>query len=503
MTMTRVPPAALFLLLGVGFPPAADAFSTKVGGVDVDAVRSVPPAPFRWPVLGTLPDFVARGGVDRLREIYEDMYSEYGDVFEMSILGASDLVVSDPRVYEDACRRGEGDYPIGGAEMVTTFGDYYKENNATMAMKSISRGPEWREWRDSVEPDLYIGWRGYLPSIADTARSISEVAGREVMEEGHAFVDFVSRSAFDLFSTVMYGESPRTTDGRASNQEDLEFVRSTQRAFDATGSLISDPLNELFKGSIYQDFKANMDMTMDFAYSRTREYVRRAAGKEVDGLTAEDAESEASSDSKCPMQGLKRSIEGSFENPSFVERLLAAELKSTLKGDDVSTLEQMNSLPYLRACIRESHRLTPPAVIQTKSLNEDVDVVVDGAIYRVPVESRVSLNLRGWPMDPKYVDEPHAYRPERFLPDAVAERRGTKSEVALDHPSFADPFGRGKRRCLGSNVAIAEITIFAARIIQDYEITLKDPKDAGRWRPKQKLLLKADPYPAMKLVPRE
>ena len=32
---------------------------------------AVPPMPFKWPVVGTLPDFLARGGVDRLREIYE------------------------------------------------------------------------------------------------------------------------------------------------------------------------------------------------------------------------------------------------------------------------------------------------------------------------------------------------------------------------------------------------------------------------------------------------
>jgi hypothetical protein len=32
---------------------------------------AAPPMPFKWPVVGTLPDFLARGGVDRLREIYE------------------------------------------------------------------------------------------------------------------------------------------------------------------------------------------------------------------------------------------------------------------------------------------------------------------------------------------------------------------------------------------------------------------------------------------------
>ena len=30
-----------------------------------------PPMPYKWPIVGTLPDFFARGGVDRLQEIYE------------------------------------------------------------------------------------------------------------------------------------------------------------------------------------------------------------------------------------------------------------------------------------------------------------------------------------------------------------------------------------------------------------------------------------------------
>lgn len=58
----------------------------------------------------------------------------------------------------------------------------------------------------------------------------------------------------------------------------------------------------------------------------------------------------------------------------------------------------------------------------------------------------------------------------------------------------------GKRRCTGSNLAIAEITVLAARMIQDYEISLADPM--AEWRPRQRLMLKADPFPEIKLVRR-
>mmetsp|Transcript_15153 Transcript_15153/g.17462 ORF Transcript_15153/g.17462 Transcript_15153/m.17462 type:complete len:84 (+) Transcript_15153:1-252(+) len=81
------------------------------------------------------------------------------------------------------------------------------------------------------------------------------------------------------------------------------------------------------------------------------------------------------------------------------------------------------------------------------------------------------------------------------------------SEIALDHPYFNDPFGRGKRRCMGANVAIAEMTALAARLLQDWEIVLVDPSESihsptKSWSSKQKLMLIADPYPAMKLMPR-
>ncbi len=71
-----------------------------------------------------------------------------------------------------------------------------------------------------------------------------------------------------------------------------------------------------------------------------------------------------------------------------------------------------------------------------------------GAAYQIPAGTRVLLNLRARPMDPHFFDRPGSYEPGRFLPDAVRARAGPPLGAALNHPSFADPFGRGKRRCL-------------------------------------------------------
>jgi len=455
-------------------------------------------------------------------------------------MGDDELVICDPRVFDTVLRK-EGKWPIGAAADVTTFNDYYKETNNTMGLKGISTGPTWKEWRQPLEKDMFVEWAMYLPDIAKTASQISQVAGYEVTEQKNIeFVDFISRSSFDMFTTVMYGKSPQTTNSEVATTKDIEFVISTSQAFDLTGEVLTNPLEKVFDSDLYQKFKVKMDQSFTFGKQKTDEFVKEVEQKNAEAAAAIIVEGGGVEDesSKCPVTAMKEHLPfverlvkrgkvsreelldfsgpllmAGVDTTSYVmswiflnlasnpdkQRELADELKSVLKGADLTTVEQMDNLPYLKSCIRESHRLTPSTPISTKKLKDDIDVIVGNEAYRVPAGKRISLNLRGFPMDPKYVDSPHQFMPERFMPDAIESRKGTPSEI-IDHPSFADPFGRGKRRCLGANMAIAEIRVLVARLIQDYDISLID--DAKTWKPKQRLMLKADPYPAMKLVPR-
>lgn len=512
--------ASAFLTLSA----SCSAFQTGT----VHLTQSTPPSPLKFPIIGTLPDFLLRGGVDSLSQIYTDMYHEYGSIFSLSLMGRDQLILADPKVF-DQTFKAEGKFPAGAGEEVITFTNFYKENNLTMALKGSSRGEDWKEWRGSLEDDMYKQWEGYMPTIADVCRQISTVAGKDGIE----FETFLSRAAFDMFTAVMIGESLQTTDTDVATERDIEFVKSTQAAFDTTGKLLSNPLEAMFGGDLQEEFNVNMYKTYEFANMMNRD-----AADEAVRLQQADTSSD---ESKCPITAIKTK----FSSPSFVERLvhrgqlsnndiaelaapllmagvdttayvmswlylnlasnpeaqtkLAAELKSVLNGGDLTTKEQMDTLPYLKACIRESHRLTPPAPIVVKMLDKDIDIIDKTNSYHVKAETRICLNLRGIPMDPAYLSNPTKFQPERFLEEAVQMRKGTKSEI-IDHPAFADPFGRGKRRCLGSNIANAEIMILAARLFQDHQILLKN--DKVEWKAVQKLMMKADPYPSMTLSPR-
>mmetsp|Transcript_47792 Transcript_47792/g.51659 ORF Transcript_47792/g.51659 Transcript_47792/m.51659 type:complete len:749 (-) Transcript_47792:174-2420(-) len=598
-------------------------------------IQRQPPGPYAFPIVGTLFDFFSRGGVDGMCDVHESMYQDYGEIYGMNLASGdvapgeyNEVVLCDPRMYAQLLKQ-ETRFPVGAASQVTSFVDYYQENNLTVASGSVSNGPDWKEWRQATSPDMSGLWETYLPTIAETCAKISTVAGREVsIEQNMEFgTDFLSRAAFDMFSAVLYGESPHTTNSRLVSPQDLEFVVATQRAFDITGQLMTNPIHKFLKSNLYDQFVLNMDRTFQFATDRTKEYAEDAVearhqqqqqqqekelvGSAIPPPTTATTTSSISNDednttrstgsgggtSGCPIAAIKaatsssssnlrqrtdrqkkkKSIDTQFSNPSFVERLihreqlsmeeisesiapllmagldttayqmswfylhmasspdiqqkLATDLHTHLGGEDVTTKEQLDSLLYLKACIREAHRLTPTGAMQVKTLPNDIDLVIrssssssdddddddktqnnkeDNTEYYCTIKAgqRISLNLRGYPMDPNYVEAPQTYQPERFLPEAIAQRKGTMAALALDHPDFADAFGRGKRRCLGANVATAEMMILAARLLQDWKIALVDDNEAIQsptktWKPIQKLMLRADPYPSMTLVPRE
>lgn len=59
--------------------------------------------------------------------------------------------------------------------------------------------------------------------------------------------------------------------------------------------------------------------------------------------------------------------------------------------------------------------------------------------------------------DARWFPEPEAFRPERFGADAPAIPRG----------AFM-PFGTGPRVCLGQHLALAEMTVVAAMMLQRF-----------------------------------
>lgn len=129
--------------------------------------------------------------------------------------------------------------------------------------------------------------------------------------------------------------------------------------------------------------------------------------------------------------------------------------------------------PYLAAVLRESNRLTCPANL-TPIRRTAKETEVHGPI--IPAGSVVCFDQASKSIDPEFVDDPFSFQPERFLPDAVEARKGTKAEF-LDHPLFSGPFGQGARRCPGSRVARNESMALLAQCVLDWKMSIPEVSD--------------------------
>ena len=104
--------------------------------------------------------------------------------------------------------------------------------------------------------------------------------------------------------------------------------------------------------------------------------------------------------------------------------------------------------------MNEVLRLYPPAYIMAR---ENVETCEIGG-YEFRPGSTIIFSQWVMHRDPRYFDDPNAFRPERWL-DGLADRLP---------PGAYFPFGDGPRRCIGQGFAILEAAIVTATLAQKF-----------------------------------
>lgn len=122
-----------------------------------------------------------------------------------------------------------------------------------------------------------------------------------------------------------------------------------------------------------------------------------------------------------------------------VARRLRDEVDAAL-GDRLPTAADLPVLPYAERVFSEAMRLYPPVWSIGRRARDEV--VIGG--YRVPRGALAVVCPWLIHRDPRFWSEPERFDPDRFAPAAKGER-----------PRDAYfPFGEGRRRCIGENLAL-------------------------------------------------
>lgn len=142
------------------------------------------------------------------------------------------------------------------------------------------------------------------------------------------------------------------------------------------------------------------------------------------------------------------------------EAKLHAELRQVLAGR-APTLADLPKLPYTDAIIKEILRLYPAAYITAREPIEDV--VIGG--HTLKARHAVLVPIYALHHDPRYYDQPEAFRPDRWL------ENGGALEKSLPKGAYL-PFGMGPRVCIGNMFASMEARLLLATIAQRWQFRL-------------------------------
>ncbi|KZC10045.1 PREDICTED: cytochrome P450 4c3-like [Dufourea novaeangliae] len=151
-------------------------------------------------------------------------------------------------------------------------------------------------------------------------------------------------------------------------------------------------------------------------------------------------------------------------HPQYQDKIL--DEYNSVAGTKELSLDILNKLTWLEACIKESWRVYPVAPLIARQIYNPITILG----HDIPIGSTVIVNSFLLHRDPRYFPEPDTYRPERFLPD------GPK------YPSYAFiPFSAGSRNCIGWKYATMIVKVLILFMLRNFRVEALDTEDQLRF----------------------
>jgi cytochrome P450 len=153
------------------------------------------------------------------------------------------------------------------------------------------------------------------------------------------------------------------------------------------------------------------------------------------------------------------------------------ELQKEVRGafndeEEIVAGKTLSSCTYLRACIDEAMRLSPPVggILPREVLGTGIDI--DGR--HIPAGVDVGTSHYALHHNPTYFPAPFSFKPERW----IARGATTPEDVTRAKSAFC-AFSVGPRACIGRGLAYTELMIALGRVVWAFDMRISGGPRVG------------------------
>ncbi|XP_075383810.1 1,25-dihydroxyvitamin D(3) 24-hydroxylase, mitochondrial [Tenrec ecaudatus] len=432
------------------------------------------PGPTNWPLLGSLLEILWKGGLKKQHDTLAQYHQKYGKIFRMKLGSFDSVHLGSPSLLE-ALYRTESAYPQRlEIKPWKAYRDYRQEGYGLL----ILEGEDWQRVRSAFQKKLMKP-----VEIMKLDKKINEVLADFVCRldelcdaQGHVpdLYSELNKWSFESICLVLY-EKRFGLLQKNTEEDALNFIMAIKTMMSTFGRMMVTPV-ELHKrlntkvwqdhtqawDTIFRSVKSCMDRQLDtpsgtphaaflaevYQHSRLSKKELYAAVTELQLAAVETT-----------ANSLMWMLYNLSRNPQ-VQQKLRDEIQSVLPENRAPRAEDLKNMPYLKACLKESMRLTPSVPFTTRTLDK---ATVLGE-YALPKGTVLMLNTQVLGSNKDNFEDSSQFRPERWL----------QEEKKKINPFAHLPFGIGKRMCIGRRLAELQLHLALCWIIRKYDLVATD-----------------------------
>ncbi|XP_053200234.1 probable cytochrome P450 49a1 [Panonychus citri] len=453
---------------------------------DVPCVSSIP-------YVGSILHYIeAFGGHNpaKIHELSEKRFHQFGSIYkeDMRLLrpGGKFMVwLNDANDVEKVFRSG-GKYPLrGGFESLTVYRKTRPDVYKALGLPILS-GPEWQSLRSKVQPVLLLpkvmnAYAKSLSSIADEMIGvIRDLRDNQTMEIEDLTVELYR---YTLESIAFIGLDKRLNCLSDYGPTQREIVAAVKEMFHLEAKLNDSALWRIVGrpiGSKWARFFEINDhftkMVFDYVSEKLKQILANPIKQEDEdrsvlelfltrpNCTPEDAVTMVMDMFFAGIDTTAHYIVFTLHylanNPEIQERVYH-EINSLSNGTGNLDSDGLAQLTLLKACLKETSRLTPVTPMSMRINQEPINL----SGYSISPSCFMVFNHYVMGRRPDYFDEPMRFNPDRWIRESPGENKY--------HPFAILPFGFGVRMCVGRRIAEIETLILLCKIITNFKVTAK------------------------------